>query len=110
VTVAQTAQVSSWFEIPSWAKKAAVYIPAIDDGAVSLFVTIDDGTTEAPCLKADGSADAVIAASGTDPCFQDITDFIRALPENSEYGVKCRFKFGVAQNSAALTLYVYFKA
>lgn len=112
VTVANAATVSGWVNIPNWASFACVYFPAMDDGAIGIEVTIDGGTTNAPLLKDDGSADAVLCASGADPAFIDISDYIRALP-----GVEISFgtlsnvaiRFTCAAQTGAKTLKIWFK-
>ena len=108
INIASSATYSEWFEVPNWSTFCMVYIPDIDSGNVGLELTIDGGTTYAPILKADGTADLVIAASGTDPCIVDISDYLRSVVDYDTHSVQLRFTCA-AQNSGAVNCIAYFK-
>lgn len=108
ITIANNGTTSSWFEMPNWASFCIVYFPAMDNGDIGIEVTIDGGTTSAPILKADGTADFVVCASAVDPGWNDISDYIRALPDEETHDVLIRFTCA-SQVSGAVTLYAYFK-
>jgi len=108
VVIANTAVISGWFEMPNWATFCMALFPDITNGVVGLEFTIDGGTTNAPVLKADGSGDAVLIDTGFDPGWQDISDYIRALPDNETHNTMARFTCTVAQVGAK-TISIYFR-
>ena len=81
-------------EVPSWAKAAALFVPNIAAGAVTMkFMHNDDATAAKlvadqntdwnPVEVAIDSVDSLteVMASGDDPTWVDITAFIRGLGE-----------------------------
>lgn len=101
LTVADEAQVSSSFQLPSWVVFLGIYIPDIDAATVSVQVSRDD-TTFVPVLDQIDGDDLVVVNSGSDPGFVDISPFLAAVPR--EWYV--RFYFSAAQNGGPYTLYV----
>jgi hypothetical protein len=99
---------SAGFEMPNWATFALAFFPNMDVGAVGLEVSPNGGTNYYPVLKPDGSADAAVVGSGLDPAWSDISDYVRALPDEASEDVLMRFTCA-AQASAALDVLVYFK-
>lgn len=105
--------------IPAHATKIGVMIPAITDGDVTIEV-YESGTTAIediaaasllasadtdwnPVLDQDDGDDVVICASGKDPGFIDITEYVGALKE--QY-----IRFLIAADQAAdSTWWLYFK-
>ena len=109
-TIAQGAKLSGWISIPPWATFAGAIFPDMDAGDVGIDMTPDGGTTPAPILKSDGSGDAVVCASGADPGYTDISDYIRALPSynNPNHPVYIRFNSATTQSSAEVAIDVLF--
>lgn len=100
--------VSADFEMPRWATFCTAYFPAMDDGDIGLEMSIDGGSNHAPLLKPDGSADAILCASGADPSAIDISDYVRGLPDEETHDVLVRFTCA-AQSSGAVDVIVFFK-
>jgi len=107
-TVADSGTTSTWMDVPGWATGALLFVPDVDNGAVGLEVTVNSGVSGTPMLKADGSADAVLCASGADPAMIDISDYIKSIPGNAEFGVKIRITCA-SQTTSGVTGYIYFK-
>lgn len=108
-TIALNGTYSAGFQVPGWASFALVYFPAMDNGDIGMEISIDGGSNYAPFLKSDGSADAVLCASGAEPACIDISDYIRAVPPGEEGNTYLRFTCA-QQSSGAVTPYVFFKA
>lgn len=107
VTVANAALLSSAFEMPDWASFCSVYFPTMNDGDIGIEITRDGGFNYYPLLKPDGSADFVACASGFDPAWIDISDRVRALPNQVTHNILMRFT--CAAQTGIKQLYVYFK-
>lgn len=99
---------SAGFEMPNWATFALAYFPDMDVGAIGLEISPDGGSNYYPVLKPDGSADAVVVGSGADPAFSDISDYVRALPDEASEDTLIRFTCA-SQTSGAIDVLVYFK-
>lgn len=102
ITIAQTGTTSTSFRLPDWTMFAGMLFPDMDAGAITLQAS-RDGTNFYPVLDpVDGQA-LVVLASGSDPGWIDISDYIRFLPGNGHI----RVVSATAQNTAAITIYWY---
>jgi len=81
VTIAQNATVSGVFRKPAGITFMGALFPAMDDGAIGLELSIDNGSNFYPLLDALDGSDAVLAASGQDPGIIDFSDFVRFVPD-----------------------------
>lgn len=80
-----------------------VNVPAIDNGDVGIEFSLDD-TTFVPVVNPATGDDVVILASGSDPAYVDISDYIRSIPRGS---VHSTIRFTCAsQTTADVTLTV----
>jgi hypothetical protein len=103
VAVASSGQVSESFQIPGWATFVGVLFPAMDNGDVTLHVSLDDSTFH-PVLDPSDGNDLIVCGSGDDPGWMDISDYVRFVPE------KMYVRFGcAAQSSGAIDINVYFR-
>jgi hypothetical protein len=114
VTIAQSAQVSGSFSIPEWALFAGALIPAIDNGVVTLQVSMDGGANYNTVCDPSTGAAWTLLASGSDPGFVEFSDFIRPLmgcfAGGSQSGnILFRFYVATAQTTAAVTIHLYFR-
>lgn len=98
ITIASSGTVSAAFQIEKWALFVGIYLPAMDDGDIGLSLCPTSGGTYAPILDPADGADLVICASGSDPGFIDISDFIRFVPSSYYLKLTC-----AAQDSGAVT-------
>lgn len=104
LAVANGATVSSGFTLEAWTTFVALQFPAMDNGDITLEFSAD-GSTYVTVLDPSDGADLVIVASGEDPGWIDISDYIRAVPRGANdhfLRIVC-----AAQTSGAVTLYIY---
>ena len=84
------------FEIPSWATFIGVFIPTFTvDAVVRLQISRDNGANFVYVLdQADGEP-VEICASGSDPAYVDISDWLRAFlgAPNQNVGRKYKVRF-----------------
>jgi len=85
VTVAANGTYSAGFTVEHYAIFYGALFPAMDDGAIGLEISIDGGSNYNPVLDPVDGEDAVLVASGSDPGWIDFSDWIRFLPENTQY-------------------------
>lgn len=108
VVVASSGTYSAAFTIPDWALFTGVLIPDVDAGDIGIEVS-RDGTNFYPLLDPISGNDVVILASGSDPGWVDISDFIRFIGSKGAQGdYQLRFTCA-SQTSGAVTLYVSFR-
>jgi len=106
VTIANAATVSSQFEMPSWATFAGIFLPSMDDGPVGIELSMD-GSNFYPLLDPLDGQDLVIASSGADPGWIDVSDWIRFVPDQTSENVTMRLT--CAAQTGAKTVYIFFK-
>jgi len=94
--------VSSAFQIKRWAVFVGLLFPAMDDGDIGISICATSGGTYTPILDPADGADLVICASGSDPGFIDISDFIRCVPSTYYLKLTC-----AAQASGAVTCVIF---
>lgn len=99
ITIASSGTASEAFQVNKWAIFIGLLIPSIDDGAVGLSICDTSDGTFSPILDPLDGADLVICASGSDPGFIDISDFIRCVPSTWYLKVTC-----ASQTSGAVTV------
>jgi len=103
VEVASGGTTSESFQIPGWAMFIGALLPSMDDGPISINISEDDSTFHPVLDPADGQ-DLVVVASGSDPGWIDLSDFLRFIPE------KLYVRFGcAAQSSGAVDIKVFFR-
>jgi len=99
------------FTLPQWATFVTVLIPDFTNNAtVGIEISDDGGTTYYPVLDPLDGSDLVICASGSDPGFVDISDFIRAfIPRECIQPPPTRFRFtlSAAEDTADTTWYIF---
>lgn len=98
VAIANGGTVSSAFQLQKWAVFVGLYLPAMDDGAIGLQVCDTSGGTYVPILDPADGEDLVVCASGSDPGFIDISDYVRCIPSTWYIKITC-----AAQSSGAVT-------
>ena len=103
VQVAASGTYSEAFTVEPWAMFYGVLFPAMDDGAIGLEISDDGGSNYYPVIDPADGADAVLVASGSDPGWVDISDWIRFLCHGQLY--KARFTC-VEQSSGAVNIKV----
>jgi len=91
---------SETMSLEPWTTFVGVRFPAMDDGSCFIHVALD-GTNFDPIIDPADGADYIVAASGSDPCFADISDYIRAVPRGYTLGL---IKFVCAAQTPAITL------
>jgi hypothetical protein len=101
LAVANAATVSSAFQIAKWAVFVGLAFPAMDDGVIGLSVCATSGGTYLPVLDPADGEDLVLCASGSDPGFIDMSDFVRCIPSTWYIKLTC-----AAQSSGAVTLQI----
>lgn len=94
---------SETFLAEHWSIFYGARFPAMDNGAIGLELSVDGGSNYDPILDPADGADAELCASGSDPGWMDFSDWIRFVPENSEYLL--RFTCA-SQTSGAVTITV----
>lgn len=99
------------FTLPQWATFVSVLIPNFTNNAnVGIEMSDDGETTWYPVIDPADGADLVICASGSDPGYVDISDFIRAFIPRGSIGppeTAFRFSLSVAEDTSDFTFYVY---
>jgi hypothetical protein len=103
LTVANGATISSGMSLQPWTTFVGVSFPAMDDGACGVEYSRDTGSTYVPIIDPADGADYVIAASGSDPCHADISDFIRTVARGSVHHL---IRFTCAAQTPAIELVV----
>lgn len=103
VTVAANGTYSSAFTVEHFALFYGALFPAMDNGAIGLEVSIDGGSNYYPVIDPSDGEDAVLCASGSDPGWVDFSDWIRFLPQNTQY--KARFTCA-SQTSGAVNIQI----
>lgn len=101
VAVAQNGTVSSTFTVEAWSIFYGILMPEMDNGVVGMEFSIDSGDNFFPVIDPADGEDAVLATSGSNPGWVDISDWIRFLPGNVHYLV--RFTCA-SQTTAAVVL------
>jgi hypothetical protein len=91
VSIANNGTASEAFSVDPWLRKVGVIFPAMNDGAIGIEVTNDGGTTWYPVIDLADGADLDIVASGSEPCYVDITDYLRAIPNDAQKQWQVRF-------------------
>ena len=76
VVMASGQKLSTTFTIPSWAFFCGILTPQITDGDITLQISTD-GTNFFPVLDDNDGAAFIVAASGADPGWTDVSDRIR---------------------------------
>lgn len=104
LTVANGGTNSSSFRLQPWTTFVGLYMPAMDNGDIKMEYTRDDSTWIQVLDPTDGE-DLVICASGQDPGFIDISDYVRAFPRGTTELYALRVTCA-AQTSGAVTLYL----
>lgn len=94
---------SAAFTVEPWSLFYGAKFPDMDAGAIGIEFSLDNGSNYNPILDPLDGADAVLCASGADPGWVDFSDWIRFVPDNSEY--KLRFTCA-SQTSGAVTIQV----
>lgn len=102
ITVAATGTTSTAFRMPTWVSFVGLLLPAMDNGAIGLEISIDNGATYHPVLDPADGEDLVVAASGADPGWIDVSDFIRFVPPEAFIRITC-----ASQTSGAVTIQVH---
>lgn len=105
LTVADEATASAAFQIPKYAVFVGVWLVDHDAAVVGLSICDTSNGTYVPVLDPVDGEDLVICASGSDPGFIDISDFVRCVP--STYYLK--LTFGAAQNGGPYTHKLFFR-
>ena len=103
VVVENNGTYSAAFTVESWSSFYGAKFPTMNNGAIGIEFSIDHGSNYDPILDPLDGADAVLCASGADPGWVDFSDWVRFVPDNSEY--KLRFTC-VSQTSGAVTVKV----
>lgn len=88
IEVALSGVVSEAFQVPDSTVFIGLLFPAMDDGACGLEISID-GTNFYPVLDPTDGEDVVIMASGSDPGWIDISDFVRFMPSHCYIRITC---------------------
>ena len=88
VVVAANGTVSSGFSLEPWAIFIGARFPAMDNGDIGIAISIDGGSNYDPGLDPAAGGDVVICASGSDPGWIDFSDFVRFVPQNTEYLIR----------------------
>lgn len=100
LTVAAAGTVSTSFQVEKDTVFTGALFPALVDGAVGVEASLDDSTFY-PVLDPSDGQDVVIVASGSDPGWIDISDFIRfAHP-----GLYIRFTMAAQAGGASLVVF-----
>jgi hypothetical protein len=102
LAIGSAATVSSSFQIQKWAVFIGLWLPAMDDGAIGVQICDTTDGTFIPILDPADGADLVICASGSDPGFIDISDFLRCVPSTYFLQLTC-----AAQASGAVTARIF---
>ena len=77
--IASSGTLSSAVEIPEWVESVALGIPTMTDGDITLQTCDTSGGTYKDVAKAGDANPFIVAPSGTDGCFVDITEEIKAF-------------------------------
>ena len=102
VSVVQTGVVSSTFNLQAHEVFVGVDFPSMDDGAIGLEYSRDNGSSYSPILDPVDGDDLLVVKSGSDPGIIDISDFIRFAHSNSEH----KLRFTCAAQSTAREIVV----
>jgi len=103
VTIDQSAEMSSSFNIKSHEVFVGVDFPDMDAGSVGLQYTRDGGTNWSPVLDSVSGDDLLVVKSGSDPGIIDISDFVRFSHSN----ILHKFRFTcAAQTTGAVEIVV----
>lgn len=94
IVVADEDTASAAFQIRKDAVFVGLLIPNIDAADVTLTVCATSGGTFVPVLDPLDGADLVLLASGEDPAFIDISNYIMSVPSTYYF----KLAFSAAQN------------
>ena len=80
VVISQNDTESAAFSLQQDTLFIGVNIPAIDNGGVGVEYSVDNGGAYVPIINPATGDDVVILASGSDPAYVDISDYLRSIP------------------------------
>lgn len=100
--VASSGTTSTPFRMGDHTKAIGFLFPAMDDGDVTLHMSIDEGLTYHPVIDITDGNDLVIIGSGDDPGFVTLTDQIQGIPPDARLRIVC-----AAQSSGAIEIKAY---
>lgn len=103
IVVANNGTVSAAFSLQPWTTFVGMNVPAMDNGDMGLAYSVD-GTNYVPILDPTDGDDLIVIATGADPGFIDISDYIRAIPRGT--GERFLRITCASQTSGAVTLTV----
>lgn len=114
VVIADEGTESGAFTPPAWAKHIGAIFPAMDNGAVSVQMSIDGTNYVTISDPQDDGTALVIQASGVDPNAIDLSYFLYPFIGNFTTGTTqitpiFRFKAATTQSTGAVTITVTFK-
>ena len=84
ITIANGGTHSTGFQMPQNMQFIGLFIPNMTPGDINLEVTVDDGANWLPVLDTVDGNFHVFVNSGQVPCFVDISDYLRFLPEYAQ--------------------------
>lgn len=94
LTIANAATVSDEFQIRKDQIFIGLFVPAIDDGDLGIEVSQTSGGTFVPIIDPSDGADLVVLASGNDPGYVDVSDFLRPIPSTFYLRLTCAAQTG----------------
>jgi len=76
--------------VPQWARRAQLFVPSIEDTAITMEMIEGRNVTAALLLASNNTSwkvvrsqdeSSTVLASGVENCWVDITEFVRSLPQ-----------------------------
>lgn len=102
--ISEDADYSESFVVPDWAVFVGIYVPTITNANLTLQVSLDDSTF-VPVIDLGDGQDLIIVASTYDPCYVDVSDHLRTIPQ----GTYVRVASSTSQLTTDKSLTIFFR-